>query len=166
MEQKEPTLVGKLTGDPGRFAVACESLNSQMAELSSGEAPEMDPALCNMVFKALYDAVENLFRTFSHPWLEVTLKYIALYDETNYSPATGITINKVREQFVVKLSHTLGWNYYHRNWKRLMCSAAQLLLLTRDMRNEERERAISEAVVIRHRMSDRRAAVRPEELPA
>jgi hypothetical protein len=165
MEQTKPTLLTKLTENKERFAVACETLNTQMEELT-GESLEMDTTTCGMVFEALYHAVESVFHSFCDPWPEVTLKYIAMYDGGDYSPVTGIRINKVREQFVVKLSTKMGWDYYHRNWKRLMCCAAQLLLITRDMSNQEVERAIAETILTRNRTSDRRTAVQPEELSA
>lgn len=166
MEQTGTSTLAKLTESEARFAVACETLNAQMAKLSSGKAPHMDDTLCALVFEELYYAVLNCFRSFNDPWPEVTLKYIALYDENSYSWVTGVRLNKVRELFVVKLSTKLSFNSYHRNWKWLMCCAAQGLLLTRDMSNEEREHAIREAVLIRHRMSDRRNVVRQEELSA
>ena len=110
-------VIANLTADENAFSEACKTLNERMRLMAEDDVNniflEMDLETCKAVFEALFDAVENLTNSvFKDGWLEVTLKYLALFDESNYSAATGVRMLKVREQFVPRLISRLSWPYY------------------------------------------------------
>lgn len=149
------TVLANLTRDDENMRRASKALYERM----HGKVVDIDLTVCLKVFESVFDAAEQLHTSHGDGWPEVFLQYLALFDEKNYSPMTGLRMLQARKVVYRRLSEHFVWDEYDRNWKRVMATAAQLLLEAPHDRPKLLEENLKQAALNHHRTSDLRKVI-------